>query len=215
MESKQQPDQGTIKFPQTEEQGTRILWSPKTEAPSLPTIGTETEQPGGFQLDSREKCDWFLSKLADFDAEEQKIKTRAAQIIAQMEAMIARNKTDRDAFNNRFMPQFQNFVAGEIAADRKGRKSVVFFNGTAGFRTVPAALVLESPQDAMTTARAVCPSSITTEEREKFDRESFLTYARAHFEATGEVLPGTKRTEEQERFTIKIAAGKEDADGAK
>lgn len=196
MESKQQPDQ--------------ILWSPKTtEAPSLPTLGQETELPGGFQLDSREKCDWFLSKLADFDAEEQKIKARAAQIVAQMEAMVARNKTDRDAFNGRFCQQFQAFVAEQIAADRKGRKSVIFFNGTAGFRTVPPALVVESAQDAMITARAVCPSAITKEEREKFDREAFLTYARAHFEDTGEILPGLKRLEEQERFSIKIASPKE------
>jgi Bacteriophage Mu Gam like protein len=201
MESKKQPDQ--------------ILWSPKTEAPSLPTLGQEAELPGGFQLDSREKCDWFLSKLADFDAEEMKIKSRAAQIVAQMEAMIARNKTDRDAFQGRFYQQFQNFVAGEIAADKKGRKSVIFFNGTAGFRTVPPALVLESAQDAMTTARAVLPSSITKEEREKFDREAFLTYAREHFASTGEILPGLKRTEETERFSVKIAAGKESAEGAK
>ncbi|MBB6054119.1 host-nuclease inhibitor Gam family protein [Armatimonas rosea] len=179
---------------------------------TLPTLSEETELPGGFVLDTHEKCDWFLSKLADFDAEEQKIKTRAAQIIAQMEAMIARNKTDRDAFQARFYQQFQQFVAQEIAADRKGRKSIIFFNGTAAFRTVPPALVVESPQDALTTARAVCPSAITKEEREKFDREAFLAYAKAHFESTGEILPGLKRTEEQERFSIKIAAPKESAE---
>jgi Bacteriophage Mu Gam like protein len=178
-----------------------------SEAPSF-ALSNETELPGGFVLDSREKCDWFLSKLADFDAEERKIRERAAQIVAQMEAMIARNKTDRDAFNGRFCQQFQAFVAEQVAADRKGRKSVIFFNGTAGFRTVPPALVVESAQDAMTTARAVCPSAITKEEREKFDREAFLTYAREHFASTGEVLPGLKRTEERESFTIKIAAGK-------
>lgn len=187
---------------------------PESEAPSF-ALSNETEVAGGFQLDTREKCDWFLSKLADFDAEEQKIRARAAQIVAQMEAMIARNKTDRDAFNGRFCQQFQAFVAEQIAADRKGRKSVIFFNGTAGFRTVPPALVVESQADALTTARAVCPSAITKEEREKFDREAFLSYARAHFESTGEVLPGLKRTEERETFSVKIATGKESAEGAK
>lgn len=65
-------------------------------------------------------------------------------------------------------------VAQEIATDRKGRKSVIFLNGTAQFRTIASALVVESHLDAMTTARAVCPSSITKEGREKFDRKAFL-----------------------------------------
>lgn len=178
----------------------------KTEAESL----TETEQPGGFQIDTREKADWFLKTLLSYDAEEAKLRAEAQTILAQLDAMIARNKSDKDAFQGRFHQQFERFVAEQIAADKKGRKSVIFFHGTASYRTVPAQIVLESAQDAMTTARAVLPSAITTETRESFDKAAFIAYAKEQFEATGEIIPGVKRTEERETFSIKVATAKQE-----
>lgn len=173
----------------------------QTEGATLPTLGEETTLPGGFVLDTREKCDWFLRKLAEFDAEEERIKAQSA-------AMLARNKSDRDSFQARFYEQFQRFVAEQVAADKKGRKSVIFFNGTASFRTIAPQIVLDNPQDAITTARAVLPSAITTEQRENFDKAAFLAYAAQQFEATGEILPGVRRTEERESFSVKVASPK-------
>lgn len=174
--------------------------------------GGETTTPEQFTIDTREKADWFLKTLLSYDAEEAKLKAEAATILAQLDAMITRNKADKDSFQGRFHQQFERFVAEQIAADRKGRKSVIFFYGTASYRTVPAQIVLESPLDAMTTARAVLPSAITTETREVFDRSAFLAYAKEQFEKNGEILPGVKRTEERETFSVKVATPKAKGD---
>ncbi len=175
------------------------------------SLSNETEVPGGFTIDTKEKADWFLRKLSEFDAEEAKLKAQGAALMAQLDAMVARNKTDRDAFNGRFCQQFEHFVREQIAQDKKGRRSVLFFHGTAQLRTVPPRLVVESAQDAMTTARAVCPDAVKLETREKFDSTAFLAYATQQFETTGEILPGLRRTEERESFTVKVAsAGKQE-----
>lgn len=71
------------------------------------------------------------------------------------------------------------------------------------FRTNPARLVVESEQDAITTARAVAPQTFTTETVEKFDRAAFLAHAQTTLEETGELLPGVSLTEERESFSVK------------
>ena len=168
----------------------------------------QTTAPEQFTIDTREKADWFLKNLLSYDAEEAKLKAEAATILAQLDVMITRNKADKDCFQGRFHQQFERFVAEQIAADRKGRKSVIFFHGTASYRTVPAQIVLESPQDAMTTARAVLPSAITTETHESFDKDAFIAYAKAQLEKTGELIPGASLREAEERFYIKTPKAK-------
>jgi uncharacterized protein YkuJ len=41
------------------------------------------------------------------------------------------------------------------------------------------------------------------------DGTAYRDHATAHFEATGELLPGVERTEEQETFTVRFPKGKE------
>jgi peptide methionine sulfoxide reductase MsrB len=75
--------------------------------------------PEQFTIDTREKADWFLKTLLSYDAEEAKLKAEAATILAQLDAMITRNKADKDSFQGRFHQQFERFVAEQIAADRR------------------------------------------------------------------------------------------------
>lgn len=154
-----------------------------------------------FTIETREHGEWYLRKLANLDAEKERIEAQAALMLRQLES-------DRNSLVSRYQSQFENLVRTELEAAKGKRKSVVFFNGTAGFRTVPPRLVVSSEADLQTTARAVLPSAFTTETVEKFDKAAFRAHATAHFEATGEVLPGLERTEERQEFTLKFPTKK-------
>lgn len=168
-----------------------------TEAPyGFPEVKREQ-----FTITTREHGDWYLRKLANLRAERERI-------TAQYQTMIRQSESDENSLIERYGSQFENLVRTELEAAKSKRKSLTFFHGTAGFRTVPSRIVIESEADALTTARLVAPATITTETVEKFDKQSFRAYAAAHFEETGEILPGFTRTEERQSFDIKFPTQK-------
>ncbi len=182
----------------------------QTGGETLPTIGTgqepnyhsEIRKADDFAIDTRDRAEWYLRKLAEMEATE-------ARITAQAEAMLKRLRGDRERFTGRFGAQFESFARGELARQGGKRRSVLFFNGTAQFTSVAPRLVVESMPDAITTARAVAPQTVTEEVPEpvvRFDKAAFLAYAKAHFETTGELLPGVTRTEGGEKFAVKFTA---------
>lgn len=162
-----------------------------------PEATTDTER---FAIDSAEKADWVLSKLASLDAEKTLISSMAAQRIEEIEA-------DRNRLLGRFGAELEAWARQE--AQTRRRKTVTLLHGAVSFRTVPARLEVESLEDAITTAKAVAPETVTVETTERFDKAGFLARARAHFEATGEILPGLTRTEERESFSVKTGGKSE------
>jgi len=158
---------------------------------------TEATTRPEFHIDTREKAEWYLQRLATLNADE-------ARIIAQSEAMLKRIRSDRESLQGRFDAEFQSFTRGELAKQKGSRRSVLFFNGTAQFTSVAPRLVVKSEADAITTARAVKPETVTEETITKLDKKAFLAYATQQFEETGELLPGLDRTEAGERFAIKF-----------
>ena len=174
------------------------------------TTQTEaTEQPYGFPetkreqftIQTREHGEWYLRKLANLRAERERI-------TAQYQTMMQQSQSDESSLIERYGSQFENLVRSELETAKSKRKSLTFFNGTAGFRTVPARIVIESEPDALQTARLVAPETITTETVERFDKQSFRAHAAAHFEETGEILPGFTRTEERQSFDVKFPTTK-------
>lgn len=158
--------------------------------PTTPT----TEAPS-FCIDSREKADWLLKKLAAIEAEEKLIAEQAQTMLEQL-------RSDRESLLGRFGAELESWAKGETLTGR--RKSITLFHGTVGFRTVPARLVIESQEDALQTARILAPETITeVPAQEKLDTKALTEKARAALEKTGEVWPGLKLTETEERFTIK------------
>ena len=154
-----------------------------------------------FMIDSRERVDWYLRKLANLEAEESRIK-------AQVQTMLRQIESDRNSLVQHFQPQVENFVRSELEATKSKRKSIAFFQGTVGFRSVPSKLVIESEADAQTTARAVFPAAFQKVETEKFDKWAFLGYATEQLEEHGEILPGVKLTEAREELSIKLPKDK-------
>jgi membrane peptidoglycan carboxypeptidase len=168
---------------------------------------TTTETKEQFVIETREHAEWYLRKLANLDREE-------ASIRAQAEAMLIRVRSAREKHTGRYGSQFESFTRGELEKQKGSRRSVLYFNGTAQFTTVAPRLIVESELDAITTARAVKPETVTEETITKLDKKTFLAYAATHFEETGELIPGVGRTEASERFAIKFpSAGKGSEEG--
>ena len=147
-----------------------------------------------FTIDTPEKADWLLRKLAGIDAEKATVQAMAAQRTQELDA-------DRNALLSRFGAELEAWAREEATARR--RKTVTLLHGAISFRTVPAKLIVESEADAITTARAVAPETVTQETTERFDKAAFLAHAKAHLESTGEILPGLTQSEERESFSIK------------
>ena len=171
----------------------------ETNETVIPPVVTEEKEE--FLIDSPERANWLLRKLANLDAERERVAAQASALARQIES-------DRNSLLHRFGSQLENFTRAELEKSGGKRKSLVLLQGTVGFRTVPARIVIESAPDAIQTARLVLPGTITTETTERFDSKTFREHATKHFEETGELLPGIGRTEERQSFDIKFPASK-------
>jgi Bacteriophage Mu Gam like protein len=168
-----------------------------------PNYHSETRKAEEFAIDTRDRAEWYLRKLAEMEGTE-------ARIMAQAEAMLKRLRSDRERFTGRFAAQFESFTRGELAQQKGSRRSVLYFNGTAQFTAVAPRLVVASEADAITTARAVKPDAVTEETITKLDKKAFLAYASERFNEVGELLPGIERTEAGERFSVKFNTKEEE-----
>jgi hypothetical protein len=165
---------------------------------------TTTEAKEPFIINSRERVDWYLRKLANLEAEELRIK-------AQAEKMLRQVQSDRESLVQHFQPQVENFVREELEATKSKRRSIAFFHGTVGFVAVPPRLVVESEADALQTARLVCPEAIVeVPATEKLDKKVLGEYAKWQLAEAGEIIPGYGLTEGGVRLSVKFPA----ADGA-
>lgn len=153
-----------------------------------------------FVIDSEERAEWYLRKLANIDAEAERIKANTARRLQEL-------TTDREGLVQHFGDQLTAWAKGE--ADRRRRKTVTLQNGSIAFRAVASRLVIENDADALQTAKLVCPDAVTVETVEKLDRAALVEKAKATMEATGEVLPGIRLVEASE--SAKVTTGAKEA----
>jgi hypothetical protein len=160
---------------------------------------TEAKQP--FIIDSPEAAEWVLELFARNREERAR---KEAQMLRRLEELDA----DYNSLLGKFGPQLEAW--GKEEAARRRRKTVTLDNGTITFRHQDARLEIDSPSDAMTTARLVCPAAFVSETKtvEKFDKAAFLAYAQERLNTEGELIPGIKRVPEGDAFSIKIGAAK-------
>lgn len=155
-----------------------------------------------FVIDSEERAEWYLRKLANLDAETDRIKANTAKRLQEI-------ATDREGLVQRFGDQLTGWAKGE--AERRRRKTVTLQNGSIAFRAVPSRLVIENDADAMQTAKLVCPDAVTVETIEKLDRAALIARATETLQETGELLPGVKMIEASE--SAKVTAGSKEPTG--
>jgi hypothetical protein len=164
------------------------------------TAGTETtEEEGRFTIDSERAADWLVKKLAEIDAEKERIRLFARARTAELDSDAAR-------LNHLFGEQLRQWAEQE--ASRRRRKSVSLPNGTLSFRTAPARLVVADLDAAAdyATAQGVATKTV-------LDGTAYREAAEKAFAETGELWPGVTRTEEQETFTVRFPKGKEIPEG--
>jgi phage host-nuclease inhibitor protein Gam len=167
--------------------------------------GIVAEVAERFTIDSEDKANWLLRKVANLEAEEARVKAQADSILLGL-------KTERSGLMNRFGAELEQWTKAQIEAKGGKTKTLKLLQGNLSFRTVPAGLRVGELTDALTTAKAVCPSAVLTVEQ--LDRKAFLDHATELFEQTGELLPGIERTEARESFSMKFGGKKgEVADG--
>ena len=156
-----------------------------------------------FMITDRQSAEWALRKIAAKQAEIDLVRAQAAEMLAGLQR-------DLDSFNGRYAPQLEHWAREALEATGGRSRTVKTLCGNLSFRTVPARLSVAGLEDALQTAKLVCPSAVVAvPATETLDKKRFLELVGAHFEETGELLPGIERTEERQSFSIKFASGKD------
>ena len=170
-----------------------------TETPAGDKVIAVQEAP--FVIDTEERANWYLRKVANLEAEKARIKSQAAAMIAQVEADAAR-------LEYRFASQLEAFARQELEKRGGRRKSLTLFQGTLSFRSQgPRLSVGDVSSDAALTCAAGWQAT-----RPTIDRAAYLAAAERIFADTGELLPGIERSEAKESFSVSFGKSKGEAE---
>jgi len=152
--------------------------------------------PTTFVLDSEQKVNWLLSKLAALEGERLRIK-------AQYEERLRQVETDEDGLHARFDADLERFARERLEGSK--RKSLTLLQGTLAFRRVPQSYRVADPGAALDYVEQAGLEGLTRVELIAADYRKLAVQA---MEDTGELLPGIDRTPERESFSIRFG-GKE------
>ena len=154
-----------------------------------------TDKAAAFVIDTEDRANWYLGKLATNEAEKARIKAQAAQRLAEIDA-------DTDALRFRFEAQAREWARQE--GNRRKRQDVTVLQGTFSFRAFKAGFRVVDEAAAVAHARETLPELVTVEtqtiERERFDKAAYIAAA----QETGEVLPGLDSHPAGETFAVKF-----------
>ena len=181
-----------------------------TQTDTLDTITTElvpTQDAAPFCINSDDRADWLLTKLAALDAE-------ALLLRAQADAAVKRVNSDRESLLHRFGGELEAFAANRIAQDRRGRKSIILPHGTLAFRCVPAGVRITEPGEAIRYANMNgLPDMVKVETRETLDATRYAKAALRLLELGGDLIPGVELTQARQAFSVKFGGGKKEEGG--
>ena len=158
------------------------------------SIMNSTEEQTSFHIDTEDKANWLLRKLANIDVEKERIRK-------QYETRTAQLDTDRAELLHLYGGELEAFARRELDSTRSRRKSLTLLQGTLSFRKVNASVRLFDALEALRWAEEnrqdllhVTPTLDTT---------GFRELATKTLEETGELLPGMEFLPEREAFSIK------------
>ena len=153
---------------------------------------TETE-PTGFHIDSDRAADWLLRKLAAIDAEQKRVQTQAAKIIAELQA-------DADSLRRLYEGELVNYARHRLAEAGRGRRTLHLLQGSVALRFVPASVRVSDPFKAMEYATVAAPALVRR--TETVDQAGYREQAAKHWKETGKLLPGVETTPAHESHRI-------------
>lgn len=184
-----------------------------TETPTEPTderLQTERDEEGRFHIVSESGANWFLRTIRGIERQQAnldtELETEIAFLIAQRTRRGAQLTADATYLHNRYDCELEAWGRARIAQEKGRRKTVHLLQGSISVKTVPALVSVDNLQDAITTARAVCPEAFTTETvtKENFDKVALLTKAKALLAEEGKRLPGVSYRDADEKFDYKF-----------
>jgi hypothetical protein len=168
----------------------------KTIEPITEQETSTTVEAQEFHIDSDAKANWYLRRLANIEAEQRRVQAQAAAIVRQLEG-------DAERLRYLYEAELEEFVRQKLSTSGSRRKSVHFLQGTAGFRTVPAAIRVTDTLAAIDYATRHLSEAVKTQQ--VLDTARY----RKCVEETGELLPGVEMTPEHETFRVSFGKQEE------
>jgi phage host-nuclease inhibitor protein Gam len=155
--------------------------------------------PQGFAIDSLDKAEWALSKIARADGRIQDKQRVAKQLISAITARLeAITEHDRRSVED-LSAMLRPWAELEVAKQGK-RKSVELLGGTVGFRQSPARLDVTDPVAAVSALEAAHPECV------RIKKEVDKVATRKLVESTGEIFEGMAMVPGAVNFYVEAAA---------
>ena len=158
---------------------------------SLPTLPAIVEP---FMVNDEKSANWYLRKLANIDAEQKRIQTQVAQIVAQLDS-------DADGLKRLYASQLEAYCRVRLNETGNRRKSITLLQGTCSFRTVPAGFRLTDTNAAL---RFAIETGGMLKTVQTLDTDAYRVAADHALEAYGEQFPGMESVPERESFSIRF-----------
>ena len=161
---------------------------------------TESVDTERFVLDSEDKVNWLLRKMANLQAERERIG-------AQYETMLKALESEEKSLRWRFEDDLKAFAAMQIAKNGGRRKSLHLLQGTLSFRTLPQSVKVANAEAALEYAKANNLPCVATVER--LETATYRDVAQTRLVNDGELLPGVEVLPERELFRISFGKANE------
>ena len=158
---------------------------------------TTTEQTNEFHITTEAEALWYLRKLANLEAERQRVKKQA-------ESMIAALDTDTESLKRLYQGELEHWARNEMQARGGRKKTLHTLQGTLRFRNVPARLAIQDPQTALLTCFAEQWEECI-ETKSLLIPSEFLKMAQERLLEDGELVQGVEMVPERESFSVTFA----------
>jgi len=168
---------------------------------TLERAETNEETREEFHIVDEAAALWYLRKLANLQAERQRVKRQA-------EAMIAALDTETESLKHRFAGELEHWAREELQRKGNRRKTLHTLQATLRFRKVEGYLSIAEEVPAIEYADNEELSQCLAIKWE-LNRPAYLDEARRRLEATGELLPGVRVVPDRESFTVSFVMPEE------
>lgn len=153
-----------------------------------------------FHINSVSSANWLLRQLANNQAEIERVKAQAADIVKSLEA-------DNARLQGLYGSELELWARQELEAQGGRGKTLKLLQGSCAFRTVPQSLRVVDDNAAMECVKGEPVEQDVT--RRVLMRDAYLRWAKEERDETGEILPGVEIVEERESFSIRFGKEKE------
>ena len=148
----------------------------------------------GFTLDSPEKVEWYLKKLATLESEKERVKRQAARRLKEIEE-------DVESLRFQFQAQAEAWAKQELERRGSTRKTLTLLQGSIAFRRLPKRLVVTdraAALEAATRFTATLSHCVKVKTSVELDANAYKEAGWQTLETTGELLPGLEVKPEEE-----------------